>query len=233
MDGLPAPSPGLGGNRRLTTSPGDLGISAAIGHSIRTVVWDGGGVLVRTEDPSPRHAWEAQLGLARGALEPLVFRNEAAQQAAIGRGGWEEVWAWVAAHLALTEDDRVELERDFFAGDRLDLDLITFIRRLRPAVKTGMLTNAFRSARRDLEHKWKIADAFDVIVVSAEEGVVKPDPRSYRIVLERLGADPGASLFVDDVEENVEGAQRVGMQALRFESTPQVIEEIGRRLGKK
>jgi len=217
----------------LTTSPGDPETGAAIGHPIRTVVWDGGGVLVRTDDPSPRRAWEARLGLARGELEPLVFRNEAAQQAAIGLGGWEEVWAWVAAQLALTDGDRADLERDFFAGDRLDLDLITFIRRLRPGVKTGMLTNAFRSARRDLEHKWKIADAFDVIVVSAEEGVVKPDPRIYRIVLERLGADPGTSLFVDDVEENVEGARRVGMQALRFESTPQVIEEIGRLLGKK
>ena len=230
MDGLPAPSPELGGNRRLTTSPGDPETGAAFGHSIRTVVWDAGGVLVRTEDPSPRRAWEARLGLARGALEPLVFRNPAAQQAALGPGGWEQVWAWVAAHLALTDDERDELERDFFAGDRLDLDLISFIRRLRPEIKTGMLTNAFRSARQDLEHKWKIADAFDLIVVSAEEGVVKPDPRIYRIMLERLGADPGASLFVDDIEENVEGARRVGMQALRFESTPQVIEEVGRRL---
>ncbi len=202
-------------------------------EQLRTVIWDGGGVLVRTEDPSPRHAWEARLGLSRGALEPLVFRNEVAQQAALGRGGWDDVWAWVAEHLGLTGTDRTALAGDFFAGDRLDLDLIAYIRRLRLQIRTGMLTNAFRSARRDLEQQWKIADAFDVIVVSAEEGVVKPDPRIYRIVLERLGADPETSLFVDDVEENVEGARGVGMQGLRFESTSQVIEEIARRLEKK
>ncbi len=202
----------------MTGTPADPTIGA--------VIWDLGGVLIRTIDPALRHAWEARLGLARGTLEPLVFRNEVAREAAIGPGGWDDVWAWVAEHLGLTDTDRAALERDFFAGDRLDLDLITFIRRLRPQVRTGMLTNAFRSARREIEDKWKMADAFDAIVVSAEEGVVKPDPRIYRIALDRLGADPQTSLFVDDFEENVAGARRVGMQALRFESTAQAIEGV-------
>jgi ribosomal protein S18 acetylase RimI-like enzyme len=56
--------------------------SAAIG----AVVWDAGGVLVRTIDQAPRRAWEARLGLELGGLERLVFRNEVAQQAAVGRG---------------------------------------------------------------------------------------------------------------------------------------------------
>jgi HAD superfamily hydrolase (TIGR01509 family) len=200
--------------------------SAAIG----AVVWDAGGVLVRTIDQAPRRAWEARLGLELGGLERLVFRNEVAQQAAVGRGGWPEVWAWVGAHAGLSDSDRAALAHDFFSGDRLDQELAAFIRGLRSRLRTGLLTNAFRSARDEITQHWKISDAFDAIVVSAEEGFVKPDPRIYRAALERLDVAAHQALFIDDVEENVAGARSVGMQALLFVTTAQATEDVGRWL---
>jgi len=216
----------------LTASPSGPPSGPATAHPIRAAVWDAGGVIVRTIDPGPRRAWEGRLGLPPAGLEPLVFRNEVARQAAIGRGGWEEVWAWVGAHSGLSDSDRAALARDFFSGDRLDQELVEFIRALRPRLRTGLLTNAFGSARHDLTHRWKIADAFDAIIVSAEEGVIKPDPGIYRVALERLAVAPEETLFIDDVEENVVGARAVGMQALRFESAAQAMEEVSRRTGK-
>lgn len=158
-----------------------------------------------------------------------MFRNEVARQAAIGRGGWEDVWAWVGAHSGLSDSDRAALARDFFSGDRLDQELVEFIRALRPRLRTGLLTNAFGSARHELTHRWKIADAFDAIIVSAEEGVIKPDPVIYRAALQRLAVAPEEALFIDDVEDNVLGARAVGMQALSFESPAQAMEEVSRR----
>ena len=155
-----------------------------------------------------------------------MFRNEVAQQAATGRGGWEDVWAWVGAHSGLSDSDRAALARDFFSGDRLDQELVDFIRDLRPRLRTALLTNAFGAARHELTHRWKIADAFDAIIVSAEEGVIKPHPRIYRLALERLGVAPQEALFIDDVEENVVGARAVGMHALRFESPAQAMEDV-------
>ena len=216
----------------MTAFLDDADAGAAIGHPIRAVVWDGGGVLIRTIDPGPRRAWEARLGLDPAGLEPLMFRNEVAQQAAVGRGGWDDVWAWVGAHFGLIDSDRAALAQDFFSGDRLDQELIEFVRALRPRLRTGLLTNAFRSARQEITHRWKIADAFDAIIVSAEEGVIKPDPGIYRVALERLAVAPEETLFIDDVEENVVGARAVGMQALRFESAAQAMEEVSRRTGK-
>ncbi|MEM9053761.1 MAG: HAD family phosphatase [Pseudomonadota bacterium] len=55
------------------------------------------------------------------------------------------------------------------------------------------------------------------IVVSAVEKVVKPDPRIYQIVLERMGnPDPGSVLFIDDSEKNVLAARDMGLQAHHF-----------------
>lgn len=79
-----------------------------------------------------------------------------------------------------------------------------------------MITNAWRSVRPALERHWRIADAFDPLVISAEVGLLKPDPGIYQLALQALGLPAGRVLFVDDFAENVEGARAAGLQALQF-----------------
>jgi HAD superfamily hydrolase (TIGR01509 family) len=93
-----------------------------------------------------------------------------------------------------------------------------------------MITNAWPGVRRYLETEFKIADAFDPLIVSAEVGVAKPDPRIYQLALERIGVDASAAVFVDDSEANVIGARWVGMQAVQFSSTQQAIAAVRRLL---
>jgi len=59
-------------------------------------------------------------------------------------------------------------------------------------------------------------------VISGLEGMVKPDPRIYRLLLQRYGLSAGRTLFIDDRPGNVAVARTVGMRAVRFES-PQVL----------
>jgi HAD superfamily hydrolase (TIGR01509 family) len=56
----------------------------------------------------------------------------------------------------------------------------------------------------------------DDILISAEVGLAKPDPRIYRLAAERLGVRPDEAVFVDDFAANVEGARAVGMRAIHF-----------------
>ncbi len=61
-------------------------------------------------------------------------------------------------------------------------------------------------------------DAFDGIVVSGEERILKPDPAIYRLLLDRYELSPADCLFIDDSLKNVLGARAVGMHAHHFES---------------
>jgi putative hydrolase of the HAD superfamily len=83
---------------------------------------------------------------------------------------------------------------------------------------------------REWESRWRamlpVDEIFDVVVDSAFVGSRKPEPRIYEITLERLAVTPGSALLVDDVEVNCQGARNVGIQAIRFKSTEQAIEEI-------
>lgn len=63
---------------------------------------------------------------------------------------------------------------------------------------------------------------FDGIVVSGEERLVKPDPTVFRLLVDRFRLDPAATVFVDDVQRNVDAAAAVGLRAVRFESAAQL-----------
>lgn len=62
---------------------------------------------------------------------------------------------------------------------------------------------------------------FEGIVVSGQEGMVKPDQEIYQLICDRYHIDPARALFIDDSEANVIGAQKFGLNAIQFESPGQ------------
>ena len=75
----------------------------------------------------------------------------------------------------------------------------------------------YNRGRFDADRKrFAFYDWFDDIVLSGDVGLLKPDPRIYRLLIERTGLDPARSLFVDDRLENVEGARSVGLLGHQF-----------------
>jgi HAD superfamily hydrolase (TIGR01509 family) len=89
---------------------------------------------------------------------------------------------------------------------------------------TNFSADKFSLVRR----RFPTLDAFDGIVVSGEERVVKPDPAIYRLLLDRYGLAPDDCLFIDDSAKNVDGARAVGMHAHRFESAGDLRRELHR-----
>jgi FMN phosphatase YigB (HAD superfamily) len=195
-------------------------------EGIQAVIWDLGGVIVRTHDRSGRKRWEERLGLNPGELEKLVFRSEVAGRAYEGRAGIEDVWRAVGDQFGMPDDQRAEMERDFWSGDRVDYALIDYIRSLRPAYQTALLSNAWLDLRDAITDEWKIADAFDHVTISAEVGMAKPDPRIYSLPLEGLSVSPDHAVFIDDFMVNIRAAQGVGLHTIHFEGPEQAMQDL-------
>jgi len=197
---------------------------------IQAVIFDVGGVLIRTQDRSVRRNWEVRLGLPEFGLGRVIFGSEISARAMVGLASVTKVWDHVAAQFGLSDEQIHELERDFWSDDWLDVELVQFVRELRPRCKTGTLSNAWPDARRVLSDKFGLGDAVDVMILSAEVGCAKPNARIYQIAMERLGVGPEEAVFVDDVAENVAAAQALGMRGIQFKSTAQTMDEIQRCL---
>ncbi len=193
---------------------------------IRAVIFDMGGVILRTESQEGRRKWESRLGLKERGLSDAVFGSEASARATTGQGMDADVWKSVASVFHLNDVQLEELQRDFWSDDRVDATLVQFLRDLRPRYKTAILSNAWFGAREAISNKFGLGTVVDVIVISAEEGIAKPDARIYRIAAERLGIQPTEAVFVDDMAENVATARVVGMRGVQFKDTAQTIAEV-------
>lgn len=83
--------------------------------------------------------------------------------------------------------------------------------------RTGFLSNSGPEMMARVRARWPLEERFDAVVISCEVGLAKPDPRIYRLCLDRLGLPAPATLFVDDRADNIEGAARVGLRTLQFD----------------
>src|SRR5919199_141386 len=124
---------------------------------IRAVIFDLGGVIIRTEDFTPRTTLAQRLGMSRAELEQIVFGGgERGIRAALGEISDEELWRQVAQALKVPADEIRQVQREFWGGDRLDTALVEFIRGLRPRYRTALLSNAWSGLRRALNEQYHI-----------------------------------------------------------------------------
>ncbi len=198
--------------------------------SYQAIIFDFGGVLMRTEVKEPRMRLARSLGRSYSQLEEIVFNGPTGLPASLGELSAEQHWSSVAETLQIAETQIPSFQEAFWGGDRMDTQLVDRIRQLKGHYRTALLSNAWSDLRDYLVNKWKIADAFDQMIISAEVGLVKPDQHIYRLVLERLQVPAHAAIFLDDFMENVEAARSVGLTGIHFRSANQALTELNKIL---
>jgi putative hydrolase of the HAD superfamily len=105
--------------------------------------------------------------------------------------------------------------------------LIGYMRSLRErGYKMAICTNNVREWEPMWRAKLPVDEIFEVVVDSGFVGTRKPEPRIYEITLERLGVEPAAAVFIDDIELNCQAASELGLTPVWFRESDQAIEEI-------
>ncbi len=197
---------------------------------IKAVIFDVGGVLVRTEDRAPRRHLEKQFGLRPGEAEMLVYNSDMGQKAQRGEITATELWEWIAQRFGLDGAGVEHFRRQFWGGDRLNEPLLAMVHRLHARYQTAIISNAMDDLLHTLRVIYPMDDAFDLIVGSAYERVMKPAPEIFLRTLERLNRIPEEAIFIDDFLHNVEGARAVGMAAIHYTpdcDIPAALAEVG------
>jgi epoxide hydrolase-like predicted phosphatase len=110
-----------------------------------------------------------------------------------------------------------------FAGFKLQPMMLDALRRSRAAgVKTALLSNSWgMDYPRD---GWD--ELFDVVVISGEVGMRKPEPQIFLHTAEQLGLPPERCVMVDDIASNVRGAVDIGMVGVLHVDPERTIEEL-------
>ena len=200
---------------------------------IRATFWDCGGVLLTNGwDEHARERVVKHFGLNFDEFEQ---RHPQANDL------WER--GKIDVHEYLRETvfyaPRAFSENEFFAKMRdvsqvLYPGMIEFLRALRAQGSrdnsTYMLSNESRELMEYRIPTFGLSGLFDAYLVSAYIALRKPEAAFFRCALDLSQRQPDECVFIDDREENLEGARQLGIQGIRMTSPEQVIAEL-RRLG--
>lgn len=105
--------------------------------------------------------------------------------------------------------------------------------KLKPHYQIGMLSNIGRDWIESFFSEHQLHELFDQVVLSGEEGIVKPDPEIYLRTAQRLGVKPENCVMIDDIAQNCDGAVQAGMFGIQFLSTDQALADLGMLIEKK
>jgi putative hydrolase of the HAD superfamily len=197
---------------------------------VRGLLVDYGGVLTTNVFDSFREFCDAQ-GLDRDAVKRL-FREEprtlvlvrGLETGELTREDFEQGFGEL-----LDIEDREGLVDRMFAGVGPDEAMQAVLRRARAAgIRTGLISNSMGDTVYD---RSTFAELFDGVVISGEVGLHKPQPEIFLLGAERAGVEPAECVFVDDLRENCEGAETVGMTAILHRGADRTVPELERLLG--
>jgi epoxide hydrolase-like predicted phosphatase len=197
--------------------------------TIKAVFFDLGGVIVRTEFQAPRQQLADRLGMDYEDLSRIVFDSDSGLRASMGEITSDEHWVSIIQRLKRPASEVPLIREEFFAGDIVDRTLIEYIRTLRGSYKTGLISNAW-SDLRDFVVREKFDDAFDKMIISAEVGAVKPEPKIFQIALEQFGVKPNEAVFVDDFYINIEGCEKIGIKGIHFKDAESTLQQLKKLL---
>jgi putative hydrolase of the HAD superfamily len=124
---------------------------------------------------------------------------------------------------------RAGLVDRMFAGMRPDEEMLRALRRARAAgIRTGLISNSMGAGRYD---RAAFPELFDGVVISGEVGMHKPQAEIFLLGAERAGVEASDCVFVDDLRQNCEGAEAVGMTAILHRGAERTVPELERLFG--
>lgn len=200
---------------------------------IQAALFDFGGVI--TSSPFEAfNAYEAEAGLEPDTVRRINATDpDANAWARFERGeldpdGFVDVFEAEAAALGHRVDARRVLAA--LRGD-VRPEMVEALRRCGERLKTAMLTNNFRTPTggdfdRTRPELGTIHALFDEIIESSVVGVRKPETRFYEIACERLGVEPVACVFLDDLGVNLKPARAMGMTTIKVTDPEVALSEL-------
>ena len=131
--------------------------------------------------------------------------------------------------LELDPGRRAGLVERMFGHIQPDDRMMNAVRRARAqGLRTGLISNSMGAGRYD---RSIFPELFDGVVISGDEGMHKPEPAIYELGAERVGLPAADCVFVDDLRENCEGAEAVGMTAVLHRGANTTLPRLEELLG--
>jgi epoxide hydrolase-like predicted phosphatase len=200
---------------------------------IKAMIFDFGRVISAAKPRELFHGYEDELGLERDTINRLMFESDQWQQALVGEMTMAQFWQAIGHRLKLDSETAVtRFQNRYYAAEKINSEILQLLHDLHSSYQLAILSN-HPPGLRDWLADWDLQGLFEVVFCSGDEGIAKPDPRAYRITLERLGVEAAEAVFIDDTPGHVEAAQALGLHGLVFSDCATLTSDLALLTGRR
>jgi putative hydrolase of the HAD superfamily len=192
---------------------------------IDTIIFDLGNVLLEVHEQRGVERLAARTGKTGAEIEAYLRSKPHATELALGKLTRRQFFRTVARDLALSGayEDFAVIWSEIFEPIE---PMISLAKNLKARVTRLILSNTNAIHMDYIFEHYPWIHEFDAHVLSYEVGMLKPDTAIFQHALDKYRLTAARAVFIDDLSANVEGARRLGMCAIQFESAEQVRQEL-------
>ncbi|HEX9594936.1 MAG TPA: HAD-IA family hydrolase [Candidatus Saccharimonadales bacterium] len=140
----------------------------------------------------------------------------------LGSLHWKDFMQMIADRTGQT----LEQVKAMYSSERINPQVVALAKELHENYMIGMITNAHHEFLEPIIEKVGLEEVFDAIIISSKVGYIKPDKRIFDIALKELGVTAGETIFIDDIERNIAGAEVAGIKSIHYKSFKQLKQEL-------
>ncbi|MDO8628294.1 MAG: HAD family phosphatase [Nanoarchaeota archaeon] len=196
---------------------------------IKQIVFDNGGVIVSS---SSKFFLPKFLPYTNRTLSSLIHSyRELAHNLDTGSESEKSFYARFTKHMGLRCDWR-KIHKLRYGVTKLIPGMTVVVRKLAERYPLYMLNNEYREFMEFLLSRFTYFQYFKGRLTSYDVGCRKPDPKFFKMFLQKFHVKASECLFIDDREDNIHVAHQLGFQVIRFENRRQLLHEL-KRIGIK
>lgn len=185
---------------------------------IKAIIFDCYGVLYLTAQQSLAERWPQH--------SKEIFNTR--QQADYGMLSRKQYIERISQLVGADEEQVANISA---LSHTLNHPLITYIENeLKPHYKIGMLSNIGRGWIQNMFDEYLLDTIFDAVIQSGDEGITKPHPRIFDLAAERLGVESEECIMIDDLPENIAGADAADMRGIVYGNLHELKKELSKLL---
>jgi len=192
---------------------------------IKAIIFDFGGVIAQEASPfiyeSISHEVNLNKDEVKERMKPFTIKFQKREIEET------DYWTSIAKALNSVFPDKIKdiFLKVFAEHSNLNPEVVDLVKKLKKNnYKVAILSNQILG---EPNYSLKeVKDLFDVVVISFEVGMRKPDDEIYNYIVEKLQVRPDECIFIDNREVNLPPAQNMGMKTILFESSEQLEKEL-------
>lgn len=194
---------------------------------IKAVIFDYGGVVLKSPYSSLKDiavTYEVSIEILIKKIQPFL---KLFQKGLINENQfWKQLSSVLKKPVPKNKEDlwRKGFEETFYIYP----EIINFVQKLKTqSIKTAVLSNTIKP-HVDIITKYDGYKDFNIVILSREVNLQKPDPEIYLLTIKQLGTKPEECVFIDDKDENLRPAKKLGMKTILAKNPKQVIDDASR-----